>query len=106
MFQMWQLVPVVLFNKTIDSTNSLASLRPSIAAEWASDKNEQTPETIGAGSGKKVWWRCAKGHEWQSTVVQRTGQESICPQCSGRVASSEYNFRAMAFLPMRPRQGA
>lgn len=85
----------ICINKTIDSTNSLASLRPSIAAEWASDKNELTPETIGTGSGKKVWWRCAKGHEWQSTVVQRTGQESGCPKCNGRVASSEYNFAAL-----------
>ena len=85
----------ICINKTIDSTNSFASLRPSIAAEWASDKNELTPETIGAGSGKKVWWRCAKGHEWQSTVVQRTVQESGCPQCSGRVASPEYNFAAL-----------
>jgi very-short-patch-repair endonuclease len=74
---------------------SLAVLRPGIAAEWAFDKNVLTPETIGAGSGKKVWWRCAKGHEWQSKVVQRTRQESSCPQCSGRVASHANNFAAL-----------
>ena len=82
-------------NKTIDSTNSLAALRPDIAAEWASDKNQLTPETVGAGRGKRVWWRCADGHEWQSTVVLRTGKGSGCPKCAGRIASPDYNFAGL-----------
>ena len=35
------------------------------------------------GSGRRVWWRCAAGHEWQATVLSRTSGDSPCPICSG-----------------------
>ena len=28
---------------------------------------EVTPSDIAIGSQKKVWWKCEKGHEWQTT---------------------------------------
>lgn len=50
--------------------------------EWNIDKNTDfTPSEISFGSGKKVWWRCSRGHEWRvspSNRIQGTG----CPVCS------------------------
>ena len=32
--------------------------------EWNYEKNgEMTPENTPPQSGKKVWWKCSKGHE-------------------------------------------
>jgi len=36
------------------------------------------------GSARRVWWRCERGHEWQSEVYSRT-RGSGCPACTGRV---------------------
>ena len=86
----------ICINRIIDSSNCLATIQPELAAEWAAEKNlPLTPETIGPGSGKKVWWRCVKGHEWQTTVVQRSAMGTGCPVCKGSVASDEYNFAAL-----------
>jgi DNA-directed RNA polymerase subunit RPC12/RpoP len=35
------------------------------------------------GSNKKVWWKCKKGHEWQSMILSRS-KGNGCPYCSGR----------------------
>ena len=43
-----------------------------------------------AGSHKKVWWTCLKGHEWQTIVVART-RGSGCPVCANQVILSGYN---------------
>jgi hypothetical protein len=45
--------------------NSLSTKFPEIAEEWDYDKNGPiTPEMFSYGSMSKVWWKCAKGHEW------------------------------------------
>ena len=64
--------------------NDLATLRPEIANEWHPSKNGSlTPGTIGAGSTKKVWWRCQLGHEWEMKISTRSGRTTICPVCAG-----------------------
>lgn len=67
-------------------TNSLASLRPDLAAHWHHTKNGHfTPYLVVAGSNAKVWWKCPRGadHEWQATVHSRTGRGAGCPFCRG-----------------------
>ncbi|MDR1674203.1 MAG: zinc-ribbon domain-containing protein, partial [Oscillospiraceae bacterium] len=32
---------------------------------------ELTPDYVTAGSGRKVWWICANGHEWQTRIANR-----------------------------------
>ena len=67
----------------IPGETDLQTLYPKIAGEWHPTKNgELTPREVTAGSGKKVWWQCDKGHEWQSAVVDR--KKRGCPYCSGR----------------------
>ena len=60
--------------KKIVKSNSLKTLDPKLAKEWHPTKNGNlSPENIGIGSAKKVWWKCPKGgdHEWEAAVVQR-----------------------------------
>ena len=65
--------------------NDLATMRPDVAAEWNYEKNEDlTPRFIKYTSREeKVWWKCAEGHEWQTTVYARTKKNGTnCPICS------------------------
>jgi len=39
-------------------------------------------------SNKKVWWKCPKGHEWQSTIENRTHGRN-CPYCSNKKVNNE-----------------
>ena len=61
--------------------NSLAARFPDIAAQWDFERNAgATPDQITPGSGKRVWWRCPKGHRWQAAVIQMSSSTG-CPQC-------------------------
>lgn len=73
----------------------LATLYPHIASEWHPEKNgELTANDVTPGSGKKIWWKCSRDHEWQSKVVNRTGAiESICPICKIELVQEGYYRR-------------
>lgn len=71
--------------KPTSGINDLATLHPELLAEWDFDKNIAAPSTFTKKSGKKVWWRCSKGHGWEASVSSRTGLKSGCPYCSGRI---------------------
>ncbi|WP_255261530.1 zinc-ribbon domain-containing protein [Bacillus pseudomycoides] len=74
-------------NATID--NCLAYIYPEIAKEWHPTKNGTlTPYDVTPKSGKRVWWVCEKGHEWQTTVHQR-GEGTNCPFCKPRTSFPE-----------------
>lgn len=67
--------------------DNLIMMHPQIALQWHPDLNgELTPENVKAGSSKKAWWKCEKGHEWQASICHRTINQSNCPYCSGRCA--------------------
>lgn len=71
--------------------NDLRTKYPEIAGEWNYEKNgELKPEDVTAGSGKKVWWKCDKGHEWESTITNRVWGNN-CPYCSGKKILSGFN---------------
>ena len=62
--------------------NSLAEVHPELVSEWSEKNLTLTPDDITFGSNKKVWWRGACGHEWQTSVKARSNGEK-CPICSG-----------------------
>ena len=73
--------------KLAPENNNLSTCYPDLAAEWHPTKNSDLfPQDVTIKSGKKVWWVCKHGHEWQATVYNRTGVKSGCPFCSGRRA--------------------
>jgi len=57
----------------VSKTYNLKVFNPGLAAQWNPVKNgDLTPGAVTPGSGKKVWWLCEKGHEWQATSAQFT----------------------------------
>ena len=62
--------------------NSLAEVHPELVSEWSEKNLPLTPDDITFGSNKKVWWKGACGHEWQTSVKARSSGEK-CPICSG-----------------------
>jgi len=61
-----------------------------LMTEWNWEKNELAPTDLTTGSGKKVWWICSNGHEWQETPNNRTSGTS-CPYCSNHRVLAGYN---------------
>ena len=49
--------------------NSLAEVHPELITEWSEKNLPLTPDDITFGSNRKVWWRGACGHEWQTSVM-------------------------------------
>ena len=61
----------------VNGINDLRTKYPSIAQEWDYNLNKGVlPEQISFGSGKKVWWKCNKGHKWQASVNRRTSNNN------------------------------
>ncbi len=69
-------------NRIIPGFNDLASVHPDLAREWSPRNLPWTPEQAPAGANRMVWWRCERGHEWQTLISTRAGG-SKCPYCSG-----------------------
>ena len=75
--------PVCAGRAVAPGENDLATVDPALAKEWHPTKNGSlTPEDLTAGSHRKVWWRCGRGHEWQSAVFARRAGGG-CPVCAG-----------------------
>ena len=73
--------PYCAGKKVAKGYNDLQTVNPTLANEWNYEKNNSlTPMDITPNSGKKVWWKCKKGHEWQATVANRN-RGSGCPVC-------------------------
>ncbi len=71
--------------------NDLATINPKLAKEWNYEKNgELKPNMIMANSGKKVWWICNKGHEWEASVINRN-RGTGCSICTGQQVHKGYN---------------
>ena len=80
--------PICIGKKVLAGYNDLATIMPNIAAEWHPTKNGTfTPEDVTIASNKKVWWKCEKGHEWQTTVAHRSNGRK-CPVCFGESKTS------------------
>ena len=64
---------------------------PELLNEWNYEKNNGlTPVDVMSSSGKKVWWICDKGHEWEATIDKRN-RGTNCPYCSGNKVLNGYN---------------
>ena len=82
--------PICSGRKVLAGYNDLVTTNPELAAQWNLTKNRDlTPSDVTAGSGQVVWWRCEKGHEWQTSVVNR--KRTGCPFCSGKKVFQGFN---------------
>ena len=73
--------PYDLGCKPIPGKTDLATLCPTLAAEWDYERNGKLyPENFTMGSGKKVWWKCKLcGQSWVSEIrVRVNGKGCSC----------------------------
>ena len=74
-----------------EKDNSLLYINSALAKEWNYEMNGSLrPEHVLANSGKKIWWKCDKGHEWKATIAHRNNGRG-CPYCSGKKVLAGYN---------------
>ena len=71
----------------IEGTTDLVTTHPELVSEWHPTKNSKSPQEVSPGSGYRAWWVCAKGHEWQTQVCNRTGQNTGCRYCANNGTS-------------------
>lgn len=76
--------------RPIIGENDLATVNPNLAAEWNYEKNEKQPYEFLPKSGKKVWWKCAFGHEWEATIDSRS-RGNGCKYCAGQATIQGVN---------------
>ena len=80
--------PYCAGKKVLKGYNDLATTHPHLAKEWHPTKNGTlTPFDVIAGSDKKVWWMCEKGHEWEAHVKRRS-RGTGCPICNSGTKTS------------------
>lgn len=83
--------PYCSSKKIASGLNDLASLNPVLASDWHSIKNgDLLPTMVSIHSGRKVWWKCSLGHEWQASVANRVKGRG-CPYCSNKKILQGYN---------------
>lgn len=83
--------PYCAGKRVLKGFNDLATINPSLAKEWNKEKNGNvTPADVTSGSNQKVWWRCEKGHEWRTSVGERS-LGTNCPYCANRKVLVGFN---------------
>ena len=78
--------------KLVKGQNDLLSQHPACINEWDFNKNHPlSPDAVVAGSSKKVWWICCKGHSYEQSINLHVGRGYGCPYCSHRKVLTGYN---------------
>ena len=81
--------PICSGHKTVAGINDFATYYPQIAKEWHPTKNgDLKPSDLSRKNGRKVWWICQYGHEWQATPKDRANDNTGCPICKSRRSTS------------------
>lgn len=79
----------------MEKENCISKTNPEVLQEWNYEKNDKlgiTPDNISSGSALKIWWKCEKGHEYKSSIVNRTKSKgTCCPYCSGNKVLKGFN---------------
>lgn len=56
--------------------------------EWNYDRNGMlTPSDFKEHSARKIWWKCKKGHEWKTSISNRSRGDG-CPECNSGIRTS------------------
>lgn len=76
--------PICANKEVLVGYNDLATINPGILSKWNYERNEVDgvhPTSVTPVSGKKVWWKCEKGHEWKATIAHIAYGRG-CPICN------------------------
>lgn len=84
--------PVCSGRRTVSGVNDLRTKAPKATARWDKERNgSERPEALSAGSSRRAWWQCEKGHFWRSPIRFQSGGERHCPYCIGQKAWPGFN---------------
>ena len=84
--------------KVLSGYNDLQTVNSHLATEWNYEKNGNLkPSNFTANSGKKVWWKCKKGHEWQAVIGDRNSGKG-CPICDSEHHTSFPEYALAYYL--------
>ena len=84
--------PVCSNHRVLKGYNDLATTHPLLALEFDLEANSPlTPETIGAGTNRMVWWTCNKGHLYRAQGAARIQRGAGCPYCSNKAILTGFN---------------
>lgn len=84
--------PYCSHRKPIVGKTDLGTMYPVLSLEWNHKRNKGlVPSDYLPYSNTKVWWICSEGHEWQSTIYNRTIAGRGCPYCSNQKILAGYN---------------
>lgn len=79
--------------KVIPGVNDLGTLSPDLAKE----ADGWNPNEVIAGSGKRLPWKCSKGHSYTAIVGDRFRRGDNCPICSNKIILSGFNDLSTTF---------
>jgi len=80
--------------RKVREDNCLFTVNPRLAREWHPSKNGMlTPKDVTPKSQKKVWWQCKRGHEWESSLANRSAAKG-CPYCNSSTSVMELKIYA------------
>ncbi|WP_312473496.1 zinc-ribbon domain-containing protein [Neobacillus sp.] len=70
--------------------NDLATTHKELCTEWDFEKNgDLLPMNVVAGTHRKVWWVCEKGHRYKASINNRAKKNGTgCPNCDMERKSS------------------
>ena len=90
--------PICSNKKILKGYNDLQTVNPALAKEWNYENNNVlTPAEVSPNSGKKVWWKCQRGHEWQATINSRNNRNG-CPVCNTERNTSFPEYAIVYYL--------
>ena len=90
--------PICAGRQVLAGFNDLTTINP----ELAKQAHGWDPATVTAHSGKKVDWKCGKGHVWGAAVNDRS-QGNGCPICAVRLFKPDLD--AHLYLLEHPKRG-
>lgn len=82
--------PYCSHNRLLPGFNDLETLFPEVAAEWSDRNLPLLPSQVAPYANRKAWWKCEKGHEW-NTLISTRSCGSKCPFCSGITLLKGFN---------------
>lgn len=94
-----QSCPYCSGRRAIPGETDIATLYPEVMLLWDFEKNAQEniyPENMKPHSDVKTWWKCKKGHSWQS-ATKHIVRGTRCPYCSNKeIIPGENDLKTLA----------
>ena len=74
--------------RVLKGYNDMSTTHPEVLVSWDYKKNVIRPDEILAGSDKKAWWMCDKGHSYEMKINAKT-RGAGCPVCSSQIVKED-----------------